>query len=364
VPVSPAAPVSVRPAQSTLDRRVAHAGENTWLSGAIARLIRQRSFHFTVPAGTEKFQLELKTSRLRGRVHYAVNNAAGTLVAQNVWEVGSNPRNDWEAIVLEAGAPEADEAWSITLNGAYETWLRFTGVPGYVASSPEELFVPDPARRRAEPARETPGGEGAIRYLEAGLPWGGRAAWLARPVTIDAPAGEAGIVDERRGTVEFWVRTGDASANLANRSLLDAGGVGLSRRLNFGTYVTLGGSIQRFFILPPDRWTHLAVTWQPSDKPGADLHVRLFADGVEVTGTDIGASGTPHRKVAPGWPRRRLTVPAGNYVSNLRVSSTVRYETDFHRPAAPFEPDRDTRVLVPFDGGGIAWRFGDAVNHE
>jgi hypothetical protein len=357
VSASPVAPVSLQLVKCTLEKRVAQAGEN-WVSGKINRILRQRSLYFTVPAGTGEFQVEIKTARLRGRVHCGVVNAAGALVAENEWEVGAQPLNEWEVFNLDAGRPEKDETWQVTLNEAGETYLRFTGVPGYVASSPEELFTPDAAARRELPPVEIPPGDGAVRYAGAGLPWGGQTAYLAKEFVLAAPAGWK-IFDEKQGTVEMWVKATDGYSALSGRNLLRSGSFSLFRRSNIGTYAAIGGSqFQRFFILPGNRWTHLAFTWRPANAEGANLEIRLFADGIEIKGNNISASGTPFKKVPPGWTGEILTVSNGVFASNLRVSDCVRYENSFRRPEAPFEPDEHTRVLCRFDGTGEAWIAG------
>jgi hypothetical protein len=63
--------------------------------------------------------------------------------------------------------------------------------------------------------------------------------------------------------------------------------------------------------------------------------------------------------VPAGWPGEKLIVPSGIFVSNLRVSGSVRYENNFRRPEAPFDPDEHTRVLCRFDGTGETLVFGE-----
>jgi hypothetical protein len=370
------APVSLHLAKCTLEKRVAHSGDN-WISGKVNRLLQQRSYYFTVPAGTAGFQVWVKSMILRGRAHYGVANAAGTLVAENEQEIGSQPRNEWEVFKLDAGKPGKDEVWRVTLNEAIETYLRFTGTPAYVASSPEELFIPDSAARREMPPVEIPPGDGSARYAEAGLPWGGQAspkggqaspkaehsggqaAYIAKDYSLAAPDGKK-IFDEQRGTVEMWVKTTDSHDTLTNRSLLQCGSFSLYRRINIGTYAAIGGNqFQRFFILPNNRWTHLAFTWRPAIGKNAGLEIKMFADGIEIGSKGINASLLPKEKVPAGWPGEKLIVPSGIFVSNLRVSGSVRYENNFRRPEAPFDPDEHTRVLCRFDGTGETLVFGE-----
>ncbi|MFA7158931.1 MAG: LamG-like jellyroll fold domain-containing protein [Kiritimatiellia bacterium] len=358
VPASPVAPLSMQLVKCTLEKRVLHAGESR-INNMLSPLVRQLSCYFKVPAGAGKFQLELKTGTVRGRVQYGVFNEAGDLVAESEREIGASPRDEWEVFNLDAGRPNRDEIWRVTVNEAVKTvYLRFTGLPGYVASSPEELFTPDAAARRELPPVETPPGDNATRYSESGLPWNGQAAYLAKEVALTAPDGGK-IFDERQGTVEMWVKTADSYSTLANKTLVRCGSFSLLRRYNAGTYAIIAnGQFQRFFPLPNNRWTHLAFTWQPSGVENTGLEIKLFADGIEIKSNDMGPNGTPFRKVPPGWSGDKLIVSGGMFISNLRVSGSVRYKNNFRRPDAPFKPDEDTRALCRFDSSGEAWIAG------
>ncbi len=344
------APLSLKLTSSTLEKGMLHAGEN-WL-----RPTSGTGFFFLVPAGTHSFNLDVKTARVRGRTQYGVRNTEDRLVAEGQWDSSSTPRNDWERIDLNAGGPENSEVWSIAFNRNLETYLRFDGIPGYVASSPSDIFDPDAIRRRPVPVAEKPAGDDNILYEKAGLPWGEKAGYLNAPITIEATQGEKELFDEREGTLELWVKTVDTPSALFNRTLLISGDLRLWRRYNIGTYVNLGGaSLQRFFALPNGRWTHLALTWQPSDEPGFDLDIRLFADGIEVRGRDF------HR-VSEGWASQALQLNGGFYVSSLRLSDSVRYQDGFKRPQSPLKADDITRLLCLFNGDETAWVLGETVH--
>jgi hypothetical protein len=128
------------------------------------------------------------------------------------------------------------------------------------------------------------------------------------------------------------------------------------RRLNLGTYAFLGGvRFDRFFSLPNSRWTHLAVTWKPSENVNADVEVRIYADGIDTGPKTLELL---KNKVPEDWPGQELIINDGIFVGGLRVSDTVRYEENFPRPEAHFEADEHTRVLYTFDGSGEAWLFG------
>ena len=363
VPSSTPAPISVWLVDSTLKKRVVQAGEN-WIAPITGRYYRRiekvapRSLFFLVPAGTGKFRLESKSAILRSAIQYGVRNAAGEIVAEGEWRNGANPRNDWDVAELDAGRPKKDEIWSLTLGfqAVGETYVRFTGVPGYVASAPDELFAPDSALRRQAPAAEVPPGEEPVVYVDTDLPWGGRAAYLRKPFVLKASGGGKPMLNARQGTVELWVKPVDPPTYLANRTLVTCGGFHIMRRLNLGTYAFIAGvRFDRYFALPSNRWTHLAVTWKPSPNENADVEVRIYADGIDTGPKTLELL---KNKVPEGWPGNELIVNDGIFVGGLRVSDTVRYEQNFSRPGAPFEADEQTRVLYTFDGSGEAWLFG------
>ncbi len=352
--VNPA--LSLRLVECSLDRRVAHAGGN-W-----TRPRRARTWYFTVPARTGQFRIKIKSAVLRAEVQYGVQTPEGDNVAQNRWESGTQPRNEWEEVELDAGEPEQDEVWSLTFLNAGETYLRFEGVPGYVASCPDELFMPDPAMRQALPAVKRPKVEEAAVYESIDFPWKGTAAFINRSVDLGSIDLSREMMNRERGTVEMWVKTSDPYSNISDKILLSCGSFRLFRRINIGTYARIGGQrYHSFFALPTNRWTHLAFTWQPSDQEAADLEIRLFADGVEVKYAHPRPQSRemPHKSVAEDWPGERLTVSAGAYVTGLRVSDTVRYGENFPRPESPFDPDEHTCVLWPLDESGSALIFGD-----
>jgi hypothetical protein len=348
---------------STLEKRVVQTGED-WIAPVAGRYYRKaegvapRSMYFFVPAGTGDFRIEFKSAILRSAIHYGVRNAKGEIVADGQWRTGSNPRNDWDVAELDAGRPEEDEIWSFTCGyqSVGETYLRFTGVPGYVASAPADLFTPDPALRHEAPAADVPAGEEPVAYVETDLPWGGRAAYLRAPFVLRAPGGDKPMLNARQGTVEIWVKPIDPPTHLRNRVLLTCGSFHIMRRLNLGTYAFLGGvRFDRYFSLPNSRWTHLAVTWKPSENVNADVEVRIYADGIDTGPKTLELL---KNKVPEDWPGKELIANDGIFVGGLRVSDTVRYEENFPRPEAHFEADEHTRVLYNFDGCGEAWLFG------
>ncbi len=349
VPANLVAPISLRLTQSSLEKRVFHAADNWTNSG------RNPSYYFIVPAGTKQFTIALKAQRVRHYTHYGVRNQDGDVLAENRWEVGASPRDDWEIIELNAENPQEDEIWSLAFQTPGHqfqgpTYLHFNGIPAYVASSPEELFTPDPSVRQEMPAVTRPDEDTIVSVSDTGLPWGGDAVHLGSRLLVRPEDGPS-LLNEEQGTVEVWLRTTDDYSSLTNWNMLSVGSLRLFRRFNIGTYASIDGkSFHRFFILPTNRWTHLALTWQPSEEVEGGVKLTMFADGIEVKDTAIRGNGSPHKDVSPGWSDGPLQISSGLMTGGLRISNNVRYTESFDRPTEPFTSDTNTTLLLPLDG--------------
>jgi len=349
-PASYIAPIRLKVVQTNLPGVVYGAGDS-WVFGA--------SQYFLVPTGTGAFSLNLKAIMLRRDIEVTIRDGRGQEVASAAWSVGSDCRHDWERFELDAGQPAQDEVWSITYLAPMATFLRFEGVPGGVASAPDELFVPDYSV--APPVVPQPEGE-AAGWVESPLEEG-RALSLppGRTMTLASPDG-APLLSEAEGTIEMWVRDARPHTDLHNRPLIRCGALNIYRRINVGTYIYMGPGHQTGMVLPQGRWVHLAATWRPSTKEEGATEVALYIDGVRV-------ETSFNRHIAPeaGWPGTELTIPAaeaGVFIDELRVSDIARYEGSFDRPEAPFEPDEHTLVLSHFDGDMAATVRGTAMQWE
>ncbi|MGC9317759.1 MAG: hypothetical protein ACP5KN_06975 [Armatimonadota bacterium] len=306
--------------------------------------------YFRVPAGTGEFAIEVKALVLRSDIAVTVRNAAGEVVAERAWEVGSECRHDPERIELDAGRPQEDEAWSLTYLAPMATFLSFEGVPPGVSSASEELFVP--ARMQPRPEVDRLAGEVPM-YGASPLRDGGQAIGLPEQVgiAIASPDG-APLLNETEGTIEMWVCDLRRPTDLHNRSLMRCGDLHLYRRIRIGTYLYMGPGHQTGMVLPAGRWAHLAATWRPSQRDPGKLEVALYLDGVRV-------ETSYNRHIAPeeGWAGTELSIPAasaGLFVDELRVSDVARYSASFDRPMTPPEPDEHTLVLSHFDGDAAA----------
>ena len=115
------------------------------------------------------------------------------------------------------------------------------------------------------------------------------------------------------------------------------------------------GNMARAYLRAGE-WVHVAATWaiditrkERDDK--AKFHV--FINGrkrlrVWDYPRKLG-SWLPFRiGEIPEWIR--IGVNADGSFDELRISDVVRYDSDFTPPAAPFEPDANTKALFHFDG--------------
>lgn len=111
---------------------------------------------------------------------------------------------------------------------------------------------------------------------------------------------------------------------------------------------------------PYGEWRHLAVSYD-----GAAC--RFFVNGV-LQGVDRGTkpryNRLPFYVGADPDRRGRATSFFKGAIDEVRLSTVARYRTDFV-PARQFEPDGDTLLLLPFDGGidGLAIDASGKGNH-
>ncbi|MEA3403269.1 MAG: hypothetical protein U9R79_18650 [Armatimonadota bacterium] len=351
VPQSPYVPLHLK----VIDTNAPHVlldTRNCWSFAA--------THYFRVPAGTGEFAIEVKALALRSDIAVTVRNAAGEVVAERTWEVGSECRHDPERIELDAGTPQQDEAWSLTYLAPMATFLTFEGVPPGVASSAEELFVP--ARVQPHPEMDRLSAEAPV-HAQSPLPGGGQALGIPEEIgiTMASPDGTP-LLNETEGTIEMWVRDLRRPTDLHNRSLVRCGDLHLYRRIQIGTYLYMGPGHQTGLVPPAGRWAHLAATWRPSERDPGKTEVALYLDGVRV-------ETSYNRHIAPeeGWAGPELSIPAGGaglFVDELRVSDVARYAESFDCPAAAFEPDKHTLILSHFDGEGTALVRGQEVAWE
>ena len=105
-------------------------------------------------------------------------------------------------------------------------------------------------------------------------------------------------------------------------------------------------------------WHHLAVVFDEEATPGKDI-TSIYLDGsLEATRTDpdwgpvLDSSG-------PFYIGNQSSNPYGGWIEEMRLSSVVRYSTDFTVPDQYFEPDEHTRALWHFDEAPGSTSFAD-----
>jgi hypothetical protein len=283
-----------------------------------------------------------------------VRNAEGEDVAErDCGRSTSECRHDWERIELTQGLLRRIEAWTISVPRAdgHFTCASRACRPIVACSRSDALFVPE--RYRGDAAVPQPTGD-APSLVASPLTGGGEAlcaadlAWAWRSSHPMATP----LMNETEGTIEMWVRDTRQHDDLHNRSILCAAAtlhLVPAHHASAPTSTWAAPAIRPGMVLPQDRWVHLAATWRPStQRARAQTEVALYIDGVRVE-TSYNRHLSPRR----AGPRRSFcipaTTPAGLYVDELRVSDVARYEGNFDRPEAPFEPDANTLILSHFE---------------
>jgi hypothetical protein len=109
-------------------------------------------------------------------------------------------------------------------------------------------------------------------------------------------------------------------------------------------------------FLQHGRWYHIALTWNVD---GANSECNIFLNGRKrdffhyAEGMD---RNVPPSKLLTtdrlrfGSGHQYGGKPTGELYDELRISRVVRYEKDFELPTAPFQPDKDTALLMHLDG--------------
>jgi hypothetical protein len=192
--------------------------------------------------------------------------------------------------------------------------------------------------------------------------------WLRGNVADNEPAGSCGTNEAA------WI-TGNIFIDRDVYNQGDYGDFGLSLydgRVAFGaTRDRDGSTICGSTNVLDGAWHHVAVTRRASDG-----RLQLYVDGrLDAEAATSGATGDISYRVGRGssYPDDPFLVLAAEkhdagsgfpsfngYLDELRLSTTLRYDGAFDRPAGPFTPDADTAALYHFDEAG-GTTLGDAV---
>jgi hypothetical protein len=185
-----------------------------------------------------------------------------------------------------------------------------------------------------------------------------------------------------RGTVEFWMMplwsTTDAYmlSNTESTSTfrgqfyrgdpigfsywLDPDNGGRTGRYNIPSLFLdakgAGNSRAKLFF-ESGKWYHVAFTWNVDGKNSeCDIFIngrkKAFSHYAEGMAKDVSPAklAPPGQDIRFGSGRIHGHLATGELYDELRVSRSVRYRDDFDVPAAPFQLDADTCLLMHFDG--------------
>lgn len=262
-------------------------------------------------------------------------------------------------------------SWVLVRPGPIPSFVRMKSIPFVVAlGDPKRLFEVDASAFRptaADPATVPTTPFAAGKFGQA-------AYWLNQFAQV--PTQGAQGVPHGRGTVEFWVRPMWAASDFESKKatirmqLFQAGPVSLAYNVdpnpgNSGRYnqaylelhVREAGFSRAGVYLQSGKWYHIALTWNVD---GANSECDIFINGRkrDFHHYAVGMRGdVPPSKLLPpaasvrfGSGHQYGGKPVGELYDELRVSRVVRYRDDFDPPTQPFQPDKDTFLLMHLDG--------------
>lgn len=160
-------------------------------------------------------------------------------------------------------------------------------------------------------------------------------------------------------TIEAWVKPTTTPSQSGEYEIWSTGGAGATDQLIAGTngvmywggYIGTAGSSS---ATPINTWTHIAVCRSGST-------VRFFCNGVQTGSSTL--SGTIGSSVNQGYIGRRGDgeFPFVGYMSNLRISSTARYTSNFTPATTTLPTDSYTKLLTCVSANTISDISGNNV---
>ena len=295
--------------------------------------------YFKVPAGSRKYGMAVKAQILRTVFRLQVFDPNGRRAKDWKMEIGSNTVSKYEPIEWDVPAGADGKVWSFTalptdkLGGLYVK----LGGPQWLAASPGAFFVPKgKLAPRESLTRSDPLSPEAGKALN--IPAG-------KALTVSCGARKENGGYERlsatEGTFQFWLRPGWTSDELRDLPFVKCGKLFVYRRGSIGTYLYVDGKgNQSGFVMMPDCWYQVAITWKADEKEKKQTVFRMYVNGVSL-GT-LGA--------ADDWaePVIRIGAKVPLDIADLRVSDVARYKKNFDVvPAVP----QDKHTLAHIDFG-------------
>ena len=149
-------------------------------------------------------------------------------------------------------------------------------------------------------------------------------------------------------TVEAWIYPTNVSAL---REIVNQGNTNTQNQFFF--YINTTGDLRVLmktttlssgYTVKPNTWTHVAFV----SNAGA---YTFYVNGVSVA-SGTGALAPQNTTVYVGTTQGGIE-PFLGWISNVRISDTARYTSNFTLPTAPFTSDGNTRLLLSATNGGI-----------
>ena len=340
-------------------------------------LMRAHKYFFKVPVGMT--EVKFFSSR-----PIKVTDSSGAEI-----EI-QNGRNGWRSFSVEG------KKGPFSMRGGQDKYLH-PGTPGldpfvrmanipFVAAmdEPQKLFdakptyPPDTEREVVPKARFPVGRFGkAVRLYQehVAIPLPG--ADELGDVAEKGETSQEGKLPTERGTVEFWMKsywsaTKFDHVNSTQRFMIyhtapisfsyyiDPDNSGRTGRYNIASldfHVHKAGYSRARFYLRRGKWYHFALTWNVD---GKNSFCNVFINGRKKSffhyKGGMRANAKPEQllpadtavRLGSGHQYGRGT--NSELFDELRISKTVRYMKDFSPPDKPFKPDKQTYLLLHFDG--------------
>ena len=275
--------------------------------------------HFRIPAGCRELPLRYGLLTPWEKVSLELRDSAGKLLREDADTERARWRTSWLEWTVPVPAGEQGRLWSFRQSPPLSAILRIDGIGPLVHPTADAVFAPDtiPPPDIGSPPPAPPRWPHKIFHIESGK-------------TMTVPRGEKtgeGLYEHihvQRGTIEFWLRTDTNDASMDNLTFFGFGQMRLWRRTQTGTYLNLGkGMLQSGFLIRPEAWYHLAMTWDFGDDENKPM-MELYINGIPM----MSIMQTQLPADLGDWTGETLSLgtAAPMHISGLRISSIVRDE--------------------------------------
>ncbi|MBI4024142.1 MAG: hypothetical protein HY360_04120 [Verrucomicrobia bacterium] len=217
--------------------------------------------------------------------------------------------------------------------------------------------------------------------------FGKAARWFNQFVQIPTPSADAAVAPQLEGTIEFWfcplwsATDRDFAKATFHLGIFRWDPVSIIYRVEpnpgnscvyhhayIGFDVSKAGFTRARSYLEAGKWYHIACTWKVD---GRNNSCDIFINGRKRSNSHYAIGLLPYASPSKLLPPGQFfafgsghsygAMPDGEFFDELRVSRVIRYHEDFEPQKEPFQPDKDTVVLMHLDGNTDALFDGKPV---